>query len=454
MVLVGSGGKRGKEVHRHLLSDPKVRAWYDQRALRSRLSADTYLRQLGGSLARLEMEPAMLVELAKSDPDALSERLVSYAANLKREGRLDSYIAKTFDGLRSWLRFRRVDFDDFPKLSPVRGVTLERERVPTLDELRRILDRLSPRGRVVALLMAHSGLRPGVLGSYGASDGLRLGDLPELRLGRHPSLKTVPFIVRVPARLSKTRKTYTTFGSKELASALLGYLDARSAQGERFGPDSPVITVDSFAATHEFQGKKGAGRFLTTKGLVFEIRAALVGARPKGVSWRPYVLRSYCSTRLLLAESQGKIGRDLREAILGHGGGVSARYNVGKAWGEELLHEAREAYHRCEPFLSTVPIGAEKDEAAVKIKRLLLKVAGYTDPELAKVEVGELSDDQIEKMVSDRVGRAAAVPTQEVVLRAQVASLLSQGWEAVMPLGPDQVVVRPPNGNGHRLTVR
>src|SRR5208337_3179854 len=118
--------------------------------------------------------------------------------------------------------------------------------------LRRVLDRLSPRGRVMALLMAHSGLRPGVMGGYGGSDGLSLGDLPELKLGRRPSFGTVPFVIRVPARLSKTRKMYTTFGSQELASALLGYLDERHSQGEPLGPDSPVVTVDSFAATHEF----------------------------------------------------------------------------------------------------------------------------------------------------------------------------------------------------------
>jgi len=408
------------------------------------------------------MEPAGLVELAKNDPDALGEALVRYASNLKREGRLDAYIAKTFDGLRSWLRFRRVDFDSFPKLSPTRGVTLERERVPTPEELRRILDRLSPRGRVVALLMAHSGLRPGVMGTYGASDGLRLGDLPELTLGRHASLKTIPFVIRVPARLSKTRKMYTTFGSQELASALLGYLDARSAQGERFGPESPVVTVDSFAATHEFQGKKGAGRFISTKGLVFAIRAALSGAKPKGVSWRPYVLRSYCSTRLLLAEGQGKIGRDLREAILGHDGGVSARYNVGKVWGEELLREAREAYKRCEPFLSTTKVVVEPSE--LDLKRAILGVL-LPEDEVAKLDVPKMSTEEVRRVVTERLQGARGTtsspitsmesiglvgqppngspdPVESVVRLSELRDRLANGWHYVTKLPNGEAIVR------------
>ncbi len=331
---------------------------------------------------------------------------------------------------------------------------------------------------MVALLMAHSGLRPGVMGSYGASDGLRLGDIPELRLGRHPSLTVVPFVIHVPARLSKTRKMYTTFGSQEAASALLGYLDERRSLGERLGPASPLVTVDSFAATHEFQGKKGAGRFLTTKGIVFEIRSALSGAKPKGVSWRPYVLRSYCSTRLLLAEGQGKIGRDLREAILGHDGGVSARYNVGKVWGEELLHEAREAYKRCEPFLSTTKVTVEPSEA--DLKRAILGVLLPAE-EVAKLEVSKMTTEEVRRLVTERLQGAGGAtpdsnnstgsvgqlghagqppngstdPAETVVRLTELKDRLANGWHYVTKLPNGEAIVRRSGtGGGGYLPIR
>ncbi|EQD31440.1 integrase/recombinase [mine drainage metagenome] len=187
-----------------------------------------------------------------------------------------------------------------------------------------------------------------------------------------------------------------------------------------------------------------------TKAIVEEIHDALKEAAPEGTRWRPYVLRSYASTRLLMAEGAGKITAISAKPYSVTTPEYRADTRSVSGGGTDLLKEARAAYKRCEPFLSTIPTGADKDESAAKIKRLLLKVAGYTNAELDKANVSELTDEEIEKMVSDRVGRSAALPTQEVVPAARVAPLLSQGWEVVTAIGPDQVVLRTPNGNGHR----
>ena len=90
-----------------------------------------------------------------------------------------------------------------------------------------------------------------------------------------------------------------------------------------------------------------------------------------------YVLRSYCSTRLMLAEGSGHISRDLREAILGHNGGVASRYNVGKRWGQELLDEARREYARASSFLETNQ-RAEKPDVLSEAKALILEAVGAT----------------------------------------------------------------------------
>jgi integrase len=436
----------GKERHRHLLDDPKVKAWYDGRALRSRLSADVYLRQLGSMAERLKLSPQQIASLGTTSPDELEARLLRYATDLKSEGRLDSYVAKTFDGLRSWLRSRRVSFDAFPKLSPIRGVSLEAERVPTPEELRRVLDRMTPRGRVIALLMAHSGLRPGVLGSYRAADGLTLGDIQDLKLGKRTEWVNVPFEVRVPARLSKTRKAYTTFGSQELASALGAYLDERASRGERLGPRSPVVVASTRGAAQSWA--TSAAGFLTTKAVVKEIRTAMAGSTPDGVVWRPYVCRAYCSTRLLMAEGSGKITRDLREAILGHDGGVSARYNVGKRWGDELLKEARAAYRRCEPFLST-SVTAVSPDRDLTTRKVVLRMHGYSEEELARIDISTKTDDELialadaKRLENQRASRGSSPsPGQRVAKLAEVERLLGHGWEFVAPLGPDRVVLR------------
>lgn len=432
--------------HRKLLEDSKVRSWYDGRVLRSRVSADTYLRQLGLFVERLELQPNELVAVARSDPDRLRTLLTRLAARQKESKLLDAYIAKSFGGLRSWLEFCHVAFDGYPKLAPVKGQSIASERVPTPEELGRVLDRLSARGRVSALLMAHSGLRPGAIGSYGGADGLRLQDIPDLKLGKTPEFVANPFVIRVPAALSKTRAAYTTFGTSQLASSLLAYLSQRTERGERLMPASPVVApaeTRGIARKSQEAARFGKG-FLTPKAIVEEIRESLQATTPEGVTWRPYVLRAYCSTRLMLAEGSGKISRDLREAILGHDGGVAARYNVGKRWGDELLKEARSAYKRCEPFLSTTPTKSGADEGVNKVLKALLVARGMSESEAAKMDLTEKSEDELKAIFGKFLSSAVSKPAQKAVPIGEVGALLAQGWEFVSRLDEQSAVVRSP----------
>ncbi|MEM3507275.1 MAG: hypothetical protein QXT31_06455 [Candidatus Bathyarchaeia archaeon] len=54
--------------------------------------------------------------------------------------------------------------------------TIADERVPSKEELDRILRMATPRVRVSIALMAFSGLRPQSLGNYTGTDGIKLGD--------------------------------------------------------------------------------------------------------------------------------------------------------------------------------------------------------------------------------------------------------------------------------------
>ncbi len=132
--------------------------------------------------------------------------------------------------------------------------------------------------------MAHSGVRPGVLGAYQGENGLRLSDLPDLRLGRSgPEFAEVPFVIRVPANLSKTRVAYITFGTAQLASTFLAYLEQRRDSGEVLGPASPVVAANpmrGIARRSRDEAPRSKG-FLTTKVVVEEIRAALGDGRAR-----------------------------------------------------------------------------------------------------------------------------------------------------------------------------
>ena len=437
-----------------LLSNQKVRTWHQGRALSSQLSADNDLRKIGLLLTRLRLNPESVVAVASKDPERLQAALIDYATSLKRSGRGDAYIVKTLNGLKNYLAFRRVEFEGYPKLSANRTTTLENERIPSPEELGRVLDRLPLRSKVVTLFLAHSGLRPGVLGSYRGERGLTLGDLAELDLQPEPHFQEVPFAIRVPADLSKTKVAYTTFGTRQLAETFLAYLAERRDRGENLSTSSAVVArtpTDRLRGVSKRSSSRRSGRFMWTHAMTDGLAEILHSSQPEGVTWRVYVLRSYCSTRLML----GPMNRDLREAILGHSTGVSGRYNVGKKWPPELLAEARREYAASAYLLETVAsttIGTKAELVATLVSAVEQATGKKTD--------GTLRGEDLVRALRDALGAGTAsgrteggemsagqlppkkTGEQRVVSESAVAKLLEAGWRFVSPLNSHLAIVQ------------
>jgi hypothetical protein len=132
---------------------------------------------------------------------------------------------------------------------------------------------------------------------------LRIEDLPELKVekGQVTFAKTPPMVV-VRDSLSKIKKKYFTFLTGEGCDYLKAYLEKRLPTGEELTPKSPIIAV---TPGYEEMGKSPTNRgspFIATRNVTREIREAI---RPR-FEWRPYVLRAYFDTQLLVAENHGK----------------------------------------------------------------------------------------------------------------------------------------------------
>jgi len=154
-----------------------------------------------------------------------------------------SYLHSTVKAVRSWLSANDVELRHKIK---VRGVdetpTLKNERIPSKEELRRILLSATKQSRVAVALMAFAGVRPEVLGDYTGKDGLRISDLPELKITRSRiEFEKMPALVVVRSNLSKARHEYFSFLGVEACNYLVDYLIERSTLGERLTPESPVI---------------------------------------------------------------------------------------------------------------------------------------------------------------------------------------------------------------------
>ncbi len=437
MVRVQAKKGRGAK-YTGLLEDPTVLRWHRNMARGSPITADVYLRRLGNVCEAHGLTPADLVRKGSEDRRDFLTDLVS---SMEEAGLSGGYIESTLKAIRSWLSFNNVPWEHRIK---VRGTTatptLEKERVPTQDELRRILLAASARERCAAVLMAHAGLRPQALGDYRGTDGLRLGDLPDLVLkGKTVTFRTLPARLVVRADLSKSGRCYFSFIGPEAADYLKAYLEERMRDGERLTEDSDVIAPG--------WAKK---RFLTSINVGDAIRKAI---RAAGFPWRPYVLRAYFDTQLLLAESKGKMTHAYRAFFMGHVGDIEARYTTNKGrLPPDLVEDMRDAYRRSLPFLETTKSTDREAELKASFRRQMLLVAGLDEKEIGKMDLEGMSDADLQRIVRERLvgasggnGNGRALPNgsrQTVVPLSAVETYLEKGWEWVAQLPDARAVLR------------
>jgi integrase len=408
-----------------LLADPDVRRWYENLARGSPSNADVNLRRLAAFTTAVRKRPA---DIPKLDEKTLHALLLEFIGQEERRNVAGSYVMRTIIGVKSWLAFNGVRVarpirvrgsDDAP--------TLRDERVPTRDELRAIFLAGTPRIRAACVLIAHSGLRPEVLGNYLGNDGLTLGDFPEMRIEKGSvRFDRVPTVVRVRPTLSKNSNGYLSFVSSEGCDYLRQYLELRSRSGEDLTPDKDLIHPDRVAK-----------RFIRTINIGDAIRTAI---RAAGFRWRPYVLRHYFDTQLLTAESKGKVAHDFRVYWMGHVGSIDARYTTNKRrLPAELVEEMRSAYQRCEPYLSTVRT-RERDDVRTEVTQVLLDSLGYSEKDLKGIDLSDVK--QVRTLIQRRV--APAPKNQALVSLEELPEFLQTGWTFVGSIGSDRVLINPP----------
>src|SRR4030042_6996458 len=98
------------------------------------------------------------------------------------------------------------------------------------------------KARSASALIAHSGLRLAVLGNYKGNEGLRIGDLPEIRIeGGSVDFDQKPTLVIVRQELSKAGHRYFTFLCEEGVDYLKDYLEERVREGEEISTESAVV---------------------------------------------------------------------------------------------------------------------------------------------------------------------------------------------------------------------
>ncbi|MEM4311309.1 MAG: hypothetical protein QXX95_02865 [Nitrososphaerales archaeon] len=144
------------------------------------ITAEERLRRLGRFCEVTGYNPKSLIEFKRSNPEGFDNFIMDFVdKSLKSEK--PAQVRNNLITIRSWLAHFGLKLERKIKL-PVEDYV--EEIVPSKEQLASILRHCDPRSRVIASLMAFSGIRPESIGNYLGSDGLRIKDLPELHIDK------------------------------------------------------------------------------------------------------------------------------------------------------------------------------------------------------------------------------------------------------------------------------
>ncbi|MEM3551171.1 MAG: site-specific integrase [Candidatus Bathyarchaeia archaeon] len=430
----------------HLLEDADVRRWFDNLAAKSIVTATVYLRTLGFYCEFNKTDPEAILKVAKSK--AFRDDFTDFIRRMEREGKAGSYLSRFKKVLNSWLSYNGVNIklkvnirgeSDTPRIAD--------ERVPSKEELDRILRMATPRGRVSIALMAFSGLRPESIGNYDGSDGLRLGDFVEAEIRTDCiEFSKIPSMLVVRKSLSKARHQYFTFIPQQTITYIQEYIDERVKQGEELSKGSPLLGFDPRGA------KKN--KFLRTTLVTRDIKEAILRA---GFNWRPYVLRAYCDTNMIIAESKSKISHPYLQFIMGHKGDIEARYSTNKGvLPPDMIEDMRKCYKECEPFLSTAtqPLEQSSIIKEAKIEALKSLAKSLLGIDLLEVKVArekklgrELNMDETIELFECELKklREGKHNPQRIIHEKELERYLAHGWQFVSVLPSQKILIRREN---------
>ena len=448
-----------KKEHQKIYDDDQVNRWYLNLRARSPISADIRRRNLALYCGLNNVSPEEILKQAKENK--LKNEFQDFANKMIQRGLKGAYVAKFKHVLRSWLLFNDIDYKIRINI-PNENVneTTEDERVPTSDEVAKILRKATSRGRVSISLMAFSGLRPEVLGSYEGHDGLTLSDIEELDVDSL-TFDVMPTRINVRSNLSKARFKYFTFLGEEGCRYLLDYLQERRSAGELLTPESSLLIPNP---TNRSTKWKNLRTMLVTR----EIREAI---RSSDLTMRPYILRAYFATALDIAESKGLISHPWRQFMMGHKGDMEAVYSTNKRPLPEKVDEMRAAYMRASQFFETVP--KTQDNARKELKEGFIESVLMTlnqlgrnieiesedrerllelDFETLKEEMKKILGqnpnykDETELAISDKKSllHSNNGSRQKVIPMVAIEAYINEGFDFITAIPGDKAIVRLP----------
>ncbi len=212
-------------------------------AVRSKYTLDPYERRLIAFLSDVGMSCDEFVGLAKTNPAAVEKMIIDFV--LKEKHRLEqgsiasSTISNKLKPIKLLLEMNDAIGLNWKKIkrllpSPRRFAL---DRIPSMEEIHKIIEHSDVRGKALTLVLCSSGIREGAI------ENLTVRNLKPIRINAHEH--DVERRPRTMGRLTvyegDVGEEYVTFVTPEAYEALQSYLDWRSEHGETISDGSPLF---------------------------------------------------------------------------------------------------------------------------------------------------------------------------------------------------------------------
>lgn len=429
-----------------LSSDPNLKRWYNNTKHGSIITAEVGLRRVG-RVCKLYNTTSQ--KLAKMSVKEATDFLMDLVTDLHDQGKQPKYIENFVKVLKSWFKFNGIKVEEKIKI-PENGKKpskVQQEQSPTSDQVRKVLNAADLKQKVESTCVGFAGLRIETVGDYEGKDGLKVKDLPEMTIdnkNKTVEFTKIPTLVIVRPNLSKAGHQYFTFMPDEGCEYVKALLELRMKEGETISPESPI---DTPLRLHKDKLRKENISHITTRNVGSSIKSAIEQA---GFDWRPYILRTYFDTRMMLAEADGLIIRDWRVFWMGHKGDIEHTYTLNKGrLPDDVIEKMRTAFAKAADkyLVTSTRKDVTIDAVKAQFNRQFLEIAGYTEQELdAMGDLSQLTPADINKMVQDKQKRALGLNgnSQKVIPMSELKQAIAEGWEYVRDLPTNEAIVKLP----------
>lgn len=447
------------KYNKFLDDDPNLKRWYTNLIKGSAYTAEIYLRRLCSFCLKRGIAPDQFRRLSKKQiEDAAQDYVNELEAIVRPCGThyAPQYVKSNLKSIKSWAEWNEKKITRRIRIANESETpTLKDEVSPTREELSKLLyaPTTNARTRASIALIAFTGCRPEVQGNKNGTEGLRIGDIPGLKMsddGKHVEFTQIPAQIVVRSALSKTREQYFTFLPDEGCEILRQYLEERIVSGERLVLDSLVIASDE-------RGRKKISRslyniddksaFLATGTISKHIRKAM---RAVGLTQRPYVLRSYFDTRLMHAEGMQLVTHSYAQFWMGHKGDIERTYTLNKhKLPPDVMQGVRDAAKRVQKVVQTrIP---EEDIVTVEEAKAIGKETwflslGFTKEEIQKLDLIHKEGADLRNSIRQKLQGILSENgrRQKLIKPEEIDSAIQEGYEYVDKLPDGRLIMRLP----------